>query len=206
MLTSVVVQAQCSLPTRPKGRCRGPGLARSNLAAPAPKAPDGKPDLVWGCGRIRPLPPAHCQIIRASLVPGGAPPIPGTPPSPAESQGALVAGSRPPPSTSAPVCPAAFRSSPGRWRSRSSAWQDNMKVQPDADIVCRWGMQSTCRSAARAQHHRGAEKSSSSSTRGTLGHRQDLPGRATAAEDYWQPWWYRLLDGQVGKVTRRGAD
>ena len=82
MLTSVMVQAQW-----PTYKTQGVPRTRSgeiNLAAPAPKAPDGKPDLsgLWEN-------PSTPSTVNSSIAgTGGAPPIPGTPPRAPQSQGA----------------------------------------------------------------------------------------------------------------------
>ena len=117
VLTSVVVQAQW-----PTYKTQGVPRTRSgeiNLAAPAPKAPDGKPDLS-GLWENPSTPPTVNSSIAGT---GGAPPIPGTPPREPQSQGGRRRARSGCSSTSVLACPAAFRFSLGRWRSRSSAWQ-----------------------------------------------------------------------------------
>src|SRR5262245_62615829 len=84
VLTSVVVQAQW-----PTYKAQGVPRTKSgeiNLAAPAPKAPDGKPDLsgVWEN-------PSTPSTVNSSISgTGGAPPIQGTPPRAPQAKGATT--------------------------------------------------------------------------------------------------------------------
>ena len=137
-LTSVVVQAQW-----PTYKTQGVPRTKSgevNLAAPAPKAPDGKPDLsgVW---ENPSTPPTVNSSISGT---GGAPPIPGTPPREPQSQAAAPAAGGGPVRLFFDVgsgVPGGLPFQPWALALKKQRMADNMKDNPDAHCLPMGNMQ-----------------------------------------------------------------
>jgi hypothetical protein len=164
-----------------------------NLAAPAPKAPDGKPDLsgLWEN-------PSTPSTVNSSISgTGGAPPIPGTPPREPQSQGAA------PGAGGAPIrlffdigsgVPGGLPFQPWALALKKQRMADNMKDNPDAHCLPMGNMQFHTHPQPRKIIQ--APKVIVILYEGNAGIRQIfLDGRPLPNNDP-QPWWYGYSTGK----------
>jgi hypothetical protein len=186
VLMSVVVQAQW-----PTYKTQGVPRTRSgeiNLAAPAPKAPDGKPDLsgLWEN-------PSTPSTVNASIAgTGGAPPIPGTPPRAPQNQGAGGGPVRLFFDIGAGV-PGGLPFQPWALALKKQRTADNMKDNPDAHCLPMGNMQFHTHPQPRKIIQ--APKVIVILYEGNAGIRQIfLDGRPLPNNDP-QPWWYGYSTG-----------
>ena len=190
-LTSVVVQAQW-----PTYKTQGVPRTKSgevNLAAPAPKAPDGKPDLsgVW---ENPSTPPTVNSSISGT---GGAPPIPGTPPREPQSQAAAPAAGGGPVRLFFDVgsgVPGGLPFQPWALALKKQRMADNMKDNPDAHCLPMGNMQFHTHPQPRKIIQ--APKVIAILYEGNAGIRQIfLDGRKAPTGDP-QPWYYGYSTGR----------
>ena len=191
VLTSVVVQAQW-----PTYKTQGVPRTRSgeiNLAAPAPKAPDGKPDLsgLWEN-------PSTPSTVNSSIAgTGGAPPIPGTPPRDPQSQGAAPSAGGGPVRLFFDIgsgLPGGLPFQPWALALKKQRMADNMKDNPDAHCLPMGNMQFHTHPQPRKIIQ--APKVIVILYEGNAGIRQIfLDGRPLPNNDP-QPWWYGYSTGK----------
>ena len=191
VLTSVVVQAQW-----PTYKTQGVPRTRSgeiNLAAPAPKAPDGKPDLsgLWEN-------PSTPSTVNSSIAgTGGAPPIPGTPPRAPQSQGAAPGAGAGPVRLFFDIgagMPGGLPFQPWALALKKQRMADNMKDNPDAHCLPMGNMQFHTHPQPRKIIQ--APKVIVLLYEGNAGIRQIfLDGRPLPNNDP-QPWWYGYSTGK----------
>jgi hypothetical protein len=186
---SVVVQAQW-----PTYKTQGVPRTKSgeiNLAAAAPKAPDGKLDLsgLWEN-------PSNPSTVNSSIAgTGGAPPIPGTPPREPQSQGAAPGAG--------PIrlffdigsgVPGGLPFQPWALALKKQRMADNMKDNPDAHCLPMGNMQFHTHPQPRKIIQ--TPKVIVILYEGNAGIRQIfLDGRPLPNNDP-QPWWYGYSTGK----------